>query len=422
MSDQKSIPILNKKSGVTTYSTPRQGQVPPNGGVDGEPRMDAHQPLQDIQQSPDSSDKPWAGQTKKRQRTPSPKVESPQENPSGGTRSKIESLEQFIAYAYSRRGQRVTLTPPVERLLRQQQPKLEPEARERLLQIAEADPLLAVPRQLLLAIRDIQGHPLLKNIVREFVGEVLVGHPIFSTPELAAAIKNLPGAPEPETALAIVANSDLVTLTRLIRDKSPSSKMLTELRSNGTYCLAVWFVETRGLGLDRLSQLLLTSLWQPAADLSKSETTRLRVLTEIEDHDGVGLVAAIFKQQASEQALAAVAARKAQEIQQGQMQSLQEHNRRLQDDVQACETKIAELEQALAQGRQDLEHTRIHLGDDYEKLRTRLLRRLKTEVNLLSEGLHALRREPPKINVMDDHAERALDGLKKEIRELDKEK
>ena len=60
----------------------------------------------------------------------------------------------------------------------------------------------------------------------------------------------------------------------------------------------------------------------------------------------------------------------------------------------------------------------MHLSDDLEHLRSRLLRRLKAEVGLLDEGLHALRRDPPKIRVMEDHAERALEGLKKEIKEL----
>jgi hypothetical protein len=66
-------------------------------------------------------------------------------------------------------------------------------------------------------------------------------------------------------------------------------------------------------------------------------------------------------------------------------------------------------------------HARVHMGDDKEQLRSRLLRRLKTETNLLEEGLHALRRDPPKIHVMDDHAERALEGLYKEIKELESE-
>ena len=56
--------------------------------------------------------------------------------------------------------------------------------------------------------------------------------------------------------------------------------------------------------------------------------------------------------------------------------------------------------------------------EDYEKLRGQMIRRLKTEIELLDEGLHALRLDEPKIHVMDDHAERAIGGLKKELERL----
>ena len=59
-----------------------------------------------------------------------------------------------------------------------------------------------------------------------------------------------------------------------------------------------------------------------------------------------------------------------------------------------------------------------HLRDDYEQLRGRILGRLREEISLLNEGLHALRRVPPKVHVMVDHAERAIDGLKNELKQL----
>ena len=55
------------------------------------------------------------------------------------------------------------------------------------------------------------------------------------------------------------------------------------------------------------------------------------------------------------------------------------------------------------------------MRNDYEDLRGRVLRRLREDTALLEEGLHALRREPPKVHVMEDHAERAIDALKREM-------
>lgn len=69
----------------------------------------------------------------------------------------------------------------------------------------------------------------------------------------------------------------------------------------------------------------------------------------------------------------------------------------------------------LERERREHEDEKAHMRDDYEKLRGRMLGRLRQEVSLLEDGLHALRKQPPKIHVMEDHAERVIDGLKREI-------
>jgi hypothetical protein len=43
---------------------------------------------------------------------------------------------------------------------------------------------------------------------------------------------------------------------------------------------------------------------------------------------------------------------------------------------------------------------------------------LREEKDLLEEGLHALRKDPPRVHVMQDHAERAIEGLQNEINRL----
>lgn len=59
-----------------------------------------------------------------------------------------------------------------------------------------------------------------------------------------------------------------------------------------------------------------------------------------------------------------------------------------------------------------------HMRDAIERRRTRTLRVLLAQVDLLSEGLLAIKRNPPKVHVMIDHAERALDALRAEIEQL----
>jgi len=57
----------------------------------------------------------------------------------------------------------------------------------------------------------------------------------------------------------------------------------------------------------------------------------------------------------------------------------------------------------------------IHCQDDLEIMRSRVVHRLKRELTLLESGLDALRRDPPKVHVMDDHADRVIHALKQEL-------
>lgn len=337
------------------------------------------------------------------------------------TDQEIANLEHFIAQAYARKGQRISLKPSVESALARQ-PKLDREACERLLKLAREDVLLAVPRQLLLVFRDVIGYPMLKNTVREFVGEVLASHPVFSRPELASALKNLPDAPPPQMALAMVAKTDLPVASGTSGDKKLSPKALADLRTNATYCLALWFAETRAVSVESLNQYLFTALWQPAAKLARNDTERLYSLTDIRDLTGAGLVASAFQERAQEQARLAEVVTKGQETLREKVRILEAEREDLERAIRERDARFRALEQQLADEQRGHEHTRVHLGEDLENLRTRVLRRLKSEVGLLTEGLQALRRTPPKTNIMEDHAERALEGLNQEIQRLNSEK
>lgn len=86
-----------------------------------------------------------------------------------------------------------------------------------------------------------------------------------------------------------------------------------------------------------------------------------------------------------------------------------------------AETSISQLQDKVAQAVRDHQTAVTHLRDDFERLRTRVLRRLSRELDLLDEGMGAIRREPPRLHVMLDHGERATSGLREEIKNLERE-
>ncbi|WP_424946410.1 hypothetical protein [Candidatus Spongiihabitans sp.] len=329
----------------------------------------------------------------------------------------INDLAEFLAYAYSRKGQRLSLQPKVEKAICKRA-RLDAESRTRLLAIAKEDILLAVPRQILLSVRKSTVYSTLKSTVRGFIEDVLNMHPAFSIPELEGVLNNIEHATEPRRALTALVATDYSKLPDLPREKPLKPKDYEMLRVNACYLLAVWFSETRGLSSEKLTQHLFAALWQPQTLTATDETVRLQILTDIRDLSGVGIACLGFKRQVDQQMQNADFAKRNAESAVDQLRSLEMLYKESKQDGKHLEQEISELRKTLEMEKQAHENTRVHLNDDLEYLRSRILRRLKAEVSLLDEGLHALRSNPPKIRVVEDHVERVFDGLKKEMKEF----
>jgi hypothetical protein len=336
----------------------------------------------------------------------------------GSKKSKaVESLADFIASAYARKGQRVSLKPKTQKLI-SKNPRLDSSEFEHLSELAHGDITLAVARQLILAALEITN-PVLKGSLREFVGSVLRAHPAFASDELRAALNNLPDGPDVDEALSAVARADYsknLGLPEKMRRKKPN---LVALRSNATYCLALWLAETRGISAEELAGHLFDSLWRPDPKAAQNDTARLRLLTEIRDPQAVGTACETFKTHADQMWRAAESARRGEAAALENVRTLTSLVEQLKREVQSKEVQIGTIERAIEEQRQQCEVSLSHLRDDFEKLRSRVLRRIREDVSLLDEGLHALRRDPPRVHVMDDHAERAVARLRSEIKELE---
>lgn len=78
--------------------------------------------------------------------------------------------------------------------------------------------------------------------------------------------------------------------------------------------------------------------------------------------------------------------------------------------------QIVRLQKELAHERENRAVDRSHMSDDYEILRTRIIRLVGSEVGLLTDGLHALRNGAPE--VADEFLDRSLTALTREVQEL----
>lgn len=347
----------------------------------------------------------------------------PSSSNSGQTKPKpeIETLEQFIAHAYGRKGQRLALK---EKFVRSLVNKcvLDEQATLRLMQLANKDKLLVVPRQLLLVSLEVQGNPAMTGALLAFVKDVMLQHPVFADPGVQSAIHNVPEAISTAEALATVGSY------KPKDEEDPdevNEAVLRALRGNAIYLLSAWFVCHRGLTLDGLAKLLLDAMWKPAASELTDDNARLRALTEVEQPASIGWISQRFLRDAAE---ATWARDRAEDAAQALRQRLSEVEGRFQEASLSLEARTNDLEslrkssaEELLQQRKQTEAELMHLRHELEQLRGRLVRRLDDSVEMLEVGLNALQNKTPRIEVMLERAELVVDALRAEKNNLREE-
>jgi hypothetical protein len=87
-----------------------------------------------------------------------------------------------------------------------------------------------------------------------------------------------------------------------------------------------------------------------------------------------------------------------------------------QETARSLQSTVATLETRLREERSDRVADKSHLINDYEILRTRTIRRLSDQVQLLSDGLHALRHGSH--SVAEEFLDRALSAIQNEVAKL----
>ncbi|PWF46827.1 hypothetical protein C7C56_015220 [Massilia glaciei] len=251
----------------------------------------------------------------------------------------------------------------------------------------------------------------------------MLRHPIFKQQKLQAVIRNLPDAPSCAEALALVYAGDAM----LPQDASGALKSSDQetQRLNAANCLLVWLSDAKQLAATELIESLNTALWIPSARALLDDGARLRALTEIEDVQGVGLVCELYRQQAREKTnLAEQASRDAARLK-DRVAALEEELGEALSELQATKSALESLRRErdleVMTLKTDAQTEAAHLRDDIEQIRSRLLRRLVTDVEQLELGLTALRSPEPRFHVMQDRAERVVDALRTELNKLREE-
>jgi hypothetical protein len=330
----------------------------------------------------------------------------------------LYSFRDLVHAVYGAKGRRLK-PKKVEIAAMRSAAKLEPSEPEDLLHLSASDRTLKQTLELMLL--SMEWHDRFGGEIWKFVHEVLRRHPAFLPEPLVGGMANLLDGPSEEDAVRTVTSRPYASLPWPAGSAEMRRKEIEQCRTNALWCLLLWFRRTRGTTLERIQGYLQTSIWAPAAHRYKTDQQKLRALVDASDFGGIAVACSALEKEALERARQAAVANSAADRAAARARELENKLSGTEAQLGAAKGQVERLSEATIAARSAHEDEIAHMRSDYEELRARVQGRLREEVSLLDEGLRALRRDPPKVHVMEDHAERVIDGLKSEMERLKKD-
>jgi hypothetical protein len=336
----------------------------------------------------------------------------------------IRTVEELIAFAYDQEGKRFSVPSSVlESLHRSPVEQTDINGIDRsvelIVQLAEFDRLLAVPLRLLVAVEDGGAPAALRRRLAGLVAMVLREHPVFQDEGLRTALQSEPADVD---ALVTRLRSAVARVSpdRLgLRVEKLTTSERERLSANAVAAFLFVLAVRDGWSLEKFVETFHSNVWASADASRKPEA----LLADSRTPDALGLVANVYsgiarnaKAEAIEsEEYAQRAARRAAEADEA-VSVITRTNRDLQSRVENLVNQVSQLESVLSSERKSRLVDKSHHVDDYETLRTRVQRMLDRQIDLLADGLHALRNGST--SVTEEYLERAIEAFGKERDQL----
>lgn len=334
-----------------------------------------------------------------------------------------KTILELIEHAYAGDGKKLSLAVDLTSL-EADASQAEAEMHQ-LCTLAASDRLLDVPPQVLIALASVKTEYTARRRILELMLAALADHPVF----LACRKQLLEPDAEPRLDARNVSDATkVVTYLSLgyTESKSFTADNREKMRVNAVTSFALLRVLRDRWPLEWFAESMSALVWNAPAPKTAQEA--VAVLVSGQRGDALSQLGRHFKGKLAE------ASRKLRETEgtaafQARRASLaEEQQRALSAELDVERQRVADLASQVVALKETLDSERgnrvvdhSHHVDDYETLRTRVLRQLSEQADLLADGLHALRHE--RLAVADEFVDRALTAIKKEVahvREMDK--
>lgn len=339
--------------------------------------------------------------------------------------SEIKSVNDLIWFAYQQAGKRINVPKAIVRKLNDglsvgdDSPLLSPEDLARVLAL---DPFLAVPPRVLAFAATAKPPVGVRRQLEQVMQAVLCGHVLFSSGVVEDAMRTRPDDP---TAVLDDLRDRVRRITPdelCVESKALTGSMRAKLMVNAVTSVVLLLALRDEWGVDEVVDSLHRHVWRDYAEVT-DRLSGIGAVADAREFLPLAYVARIFDYRSRDASRQANDAKRDAETAQVRASTaevvLSERDQQIASLSEEITTLHAELE-SLQRRVQDEEanrrHDKSHHLDEFERLRTRTMRLLGSQVALLSDGLSALRNGDPQVT--DEFIDRIISSLNEELAHL----
>jgi hypothetical protein len=289
--------------------------------------------------------------------------------------------------------------------------------------LARKDPFLRVPARLLAAASILRPNDPVRQALIELTHRVLANHPIYHH-----YVANPTGADadQPPFVSSAKVSDAAKKVTAENLDVEPTAYRDAQrelLRDNAVISFALLWVLQGQWTRDQFIAEMTSAVWSRPATEAVSHADVAVALVTAGERQVLNHLVGHFTTELQKLTAQLHQAKDETSAERQRADRAETDNRALREAVESERSRSETLAEQVTALRADIEAERTnrfvdksHMTDDYEVLRTQVIRRLGSQVELLSDGLHALR--GGSTPVAEEFVDRALTAIKQEVARL----
>lgn len=292
---------------------------------------------------------------------------------------------------------------------------IKPEEFEEILKLAQSDLTLDRTLAILMLCFRKELAQVSSSDLATCAKAVLKIHPAFQASEVQRELTSSSASlPSIEVCKMLLGQSYVALLSSGFQPRTVRGAA-KRCRQNAFWCFILAVYQPGSISECGLVEHLTATIWAPSGTASKQRVD-FKLLQRIRDQAAVGTICRVLESNAQYERIGASAARREAAELLTLCKNLEASLSLSRAELSNALAGITQLRDQLAHEREEQANQQAGMRDSHEQARSRILSKIRQDLELLDDGLKAIQRDPPLVQVMIDHAERVLLSLRTELK------